>query len=128
LENSNYPQPVAAFVPVKAGQYEWLVPRAAQTGSHCTVRFSVSDSSSLPGYASTFTVVPNCEPALRRSMFVLMTVVFAGMIVTVDIHGHISASTFLGGIFRDGLFRGPFERPRDIPDGFERHVFRRELP
>ena len=65
-------------------------------------------------------------------MFVLMTVaaasMIAGMIVTVSIHRRMSANAFWGGIFRGRLFRGPFERPRDIPDGSQGRVSRRQLP
>ena len=63
-------QPVAAFVPAEAGQYQWLIPWACPTGSTCTVQIGLQDPSSKPGGTATswsgtnFALVPNPEPAL----------------------------------------------------------------
>ena len=63
-------QPVAAFVPVEAGLYQWLIPWACPTGSTCTVQIGLQNSGSRsPGttsfwYGTNFALVPNPEPAL----------------------------------------------------------------
>jgi hypothetical protein len=63
-------QPVAAFVPVEAGQYQWLIPWACPTGSTCQVKIALqnpSDNSQGPAnpwFGTNFALVPNPEPAL----------------------------------------------------------------
>jgi hypothetical protein len=63
-------QPVAAFVPVEAGRYQWLIPWACPTGNTATVRISLQNGgNSSPGtagfwYGTNFALVPNPAPAL----------------------------------------------------------------
>ena len=63
LDSVGSRQPVATFVPVAAGQYQWQIPWASQLGSNCSVKIA------LPGATTSWTgpsfaLVSNLEPAL----------------------------------------------------------------
>ena len=63
-------QPVAAFIPVEAGQYQWLIPWNSKTGSVCQVKISHPDSTGASQangatwLGTNFTMGYNPQPAL----------------------------------------------------------------
>ena len=63
LEGFNNRQPVAAFVPVEAGQYQWLIPWASKIGSTCAVKIT-PQGSSTSWLGPSFALVADPEPAL----------------------------------------------------------------
>ena len=58
------PQPVAACLPVEAGQYQWLVPWASKVGSNCQVRLAIQGSGNYMYGTNYFTLAPNPQPTL----------------------------------------------------------------
>ena len=56
-------QPVAAYVPVSAGQYQFHVPWVSRTGSNCQAKIAVQGSGKY-FYGPNFFIVTNLAPAL----------------------------------------------------------------
>ena len=59
-------QPVAAFVPVEAGLYQWLIPWACPTGSTCRVEIGLQNAESSSQGTATFRA---SRGTLRRKQF-----------------------------------------------------------
>ena len=63
LDSVGSRQPVATFVPVAAGQYQWQIPWASQLGSNCSVKIALPGATTSWTWPS-FALVSNLEPAL----------------------------------------------------------------